>query len=176
MTDGYRGVFGAIPYAFGRSDSYLFKSYAVVGTLVALFVGLLFALAVVVSLGEGGNRGGMLSFSRSFVLLVGVLLVGPLLAPTLFVARRHRRGTDGDRRYDAAMALGGYVFLLAVYLGAVASMPECFLLDGETVCRPPPEGLAAPLVRGLYAIPQVAAPAFPLGGAAVIVAFHRLVR
>lgn len=175
MSDGYRGVVGAIPYAFRHSDSYLLKSYAVVGTLFALFVGLLFALGVLVLLGQTG-RGGMLSFSRSFLLLIGVLLVAPLLAPTLLVARRHRREIDRDRRYDAAVALGGYLFLLAVYAGAVASMPECFSLDGELVCRPPAEGLAAPVVEALYAVPQVVAPVFPVVGAALIGAFHRLFR
>ncbi|MDR5672415.1 putative membrane protein [Halalkaliarchaeum sp. AArc-CO] len=176
MEDGYRGVVGAIPFAFGQSDSYLFKSYAVVGTLVAAFIGTLFVLGVIVLLGQTGGRAGTLSFSRSFVLLVGVLLVAPLLAPTLLVARRHRRGTGHDRRYDAAMAASGYLFLLAVYAGGVASMPECFLLDGETVCRPPPEGLTAPVVATLYAVPQLLSPVFPLVAALLIGVFHRLFR
>lgn len=176
MNDEYGGVPGAVPFAFRRSDSYLFKSYAVVGTLAAAFVGLLFVFGVVVSLGQTGGRGGMLSFSRSFVLLVGVVLVGPLLAPTLLVARRHRRGTDHDRRYDVAMAVGGYLFLIAVYAAAIASMPECFSLDGELVCRPPPDGVAAPVVAALYALPQRASPLIPVAGAVSIGALHRLFR
>lgn len=176
MSDGYRGVVGAVPFAFRRSDSYLFKSYALVGTLVAVFVGLLFVLGVVVLLGQSGGGTGTLSFSRSFVLLVGLLLVAPLLAPTLLVARRHRRDIATDRRYDAAMAIAGYLFLLSVYAGAVASMPECFALDDELVCRPPPQGITAPVVSVLYAVPQLASPLVPALGAITIVVIHRLFR
>jgi len=49
--DSYAGVFGAFPYAFRSSGSYLFKSYALVGGFLALAVALLFGLSVVVLLG-----------------------------------------------------------------------------------------------------------------------------
>lgn len=176
MSDGYRGIVGAVPYAFRRSDSYVFKSYAIVGTFIAIFVGLLFVLGVITLLGQDGGRGGTLSFSRSFVLLVGVLLVAPLLGPTLLVARRYRRGGGSTRQYDAAVAGGGYVFILTMYAAGVASMPDCFVLDEEQICRSPPSGLLEPVVATLYGIPEVAAPLILLAGAAFIGVLHWIYR
>jgi hypothetical protein len=56
------------------------------------------------------------------------------------------------------VAVGGYAFLLSLYLTAIASMPETFVLDGETVTRPPASGLFAPVLSLLYAIPPAASP------------------
>jgi len=179
MTDAYRGLFGAFPYAFRRSGSWLFRSYVLVGGAVALLVGFLFALAVVVELGRTEQLGASFrTFARAFVLLVGLAIVVPTVAPVLLVARRHRRSEDRSpgTRYDAALAVGGYVFVASVYLGLVASMPECFVLDGEEVCRPPPSGATAPLVAALYAMPQLSSPLLPLSAAGLIALLHRRYR
>ena len=48
MTDGYRGIFGAFPYAFRQSGSLLFRSYVLVGALAALAVTVLFGAGLVV--------------------------------------------------------------------------------------------------------------------------------
>jgi hypothetical protein len=174
MVDGYRGVFGAFPYAFRRSDSWLFRSYVVVGGLAAAIVALAFTLSLIRVFGAtAGLKGGSLTLSRSFVVVVGLLAVAPLVAPVLLVARAHRREERKSTRYDPLLALGGYCFLLSLYLMAIAAMPESFVLDGETVTRPPPSGLFAPLVGALYSMPPISALILPLVPAAFIVYVHR---
>lgn len=174
MADGYRGVFGAFPYAFRRSDSWLFRSYVVVGGLAAVLVALAFTLSLIRVFGAtAGLKGGSLTLSRSFVVVVGLFAVAPLVAPVLLVARAHRRDERDSPWYDPLLAIGGYCFLLSLYLLAVAAMPESFVLDGETVTRPPPSGLFAPVVAALYAIPSRASLLIPLVPAAFIAVVHR---
>lgn len=170
----YRGLPGAFPYAVRRSDSRLFRAYAVVGGLVAVLVAVVFCIALVVLLGDtAAASGGTFTFVRAFFLVVGLVVVAPVVAPVLLVARRHRRG-GSDCRYDAALAVAGFAFLVALYLGLVASVPECFVIDGARECRSPPSGLFAPAVAALYAVPTVASPLLPLAGAAGIAVAHRL--
>ncbi|MFB6128937.1 MAG: hypothetical protein ABEJ47_04160 [Halorhabdus sp.] len=174
--DTYDGVIGAFPYAFGATDSRLCRAYVVVGGLVAVLVSGLFVLAVISLIGATiGTPGGFMTSSRAFYVLVALLVVAPLLAPTLLVARRHRRG-DADRRYDRALAASGFLFVLSLYLGLVASMPPSFVLDSETVTRPAADGLFAPLVELLYAIPAPAAPVVPAMAAAIMALAHRRYR
>ena len=173
MASGYDGVLGAFPYAFRESESRLFKLYVVASAvaigLIALFIG----AALVVLIGQtAAVQGGSLTLSRSFYVVVGLLVVLPAIAPTLLVARRHRRGTRGSKRHEAALAAAGFLFLLSIYLGVVASMPETFTLDGETVTRPQPSGAFAPVVAVLYAIPAVFAWSVPLAGAALVGLAH----
>lgn len=176
MTDEYRGALGAVPYAFRRSDSWLFRSYVLVGGLAALLVALFMTLSLVVLFGQtAAFEGGSLTLSRAFYVLVALLVIAPLVAPILLVARRHRR-TSGDPRYDRWLAAAGYLFLLSVYAGLVASVPETFTLDGEVVRRPAPAGVFAPLVALLYAVPPAYSVAVPLAGALAIVAAHYLLR
>jgi len=177
MASGYDGVFGAFPYAFRQSESRLFKLYVVASAvaigLIALFVG----AALVVLIGQtAAVQGGSLTLSRSFYVVVGLLVVLPAIAPTLLVARRHRRGSGASPRHEAALAATGFVFLLSIYLGVVASMPETFTLDGETVTRPPPSGTFEPVVAALYAIPSIYAWSVPLAGAALVGIAHRIFR
>jgi hypothetical protein len=175
MADGYRGLFGAFPFAFRRTDSWLCRSYVVVGTLAAGLMTLLFGFGVVVIFGKTlGFGGGTLTILRAFYVVVGLFAVAPVIAPVLLVARRHRRGDATKAGYDAALAAAGYLFLLSLYAGVVASMPETFTLDGETVSRPAPTGAFAPVVALLYAVPPRASLVIPLSAAAVIVAVHRL--
>jgi uncharacterized membrane protein YuzA (DUF378 family) len=175
MASGYDGVFGAFPYAFRASESRLFKLYVLASALASGLVGLLVGIALVVLIaGTSGGQGGSLTLSRSFYVVVGLLVVLPAVAPVLIVARRHRRGTGSSRRHETALAIAGFVFLSSVYLGLVASMPETFALDGETVARPAPSGLTAPLVAALYAIPPALSWAVPLAGAVLVAATHRL--
>jgi hypothetical protein len=174
--DAYGGVFGAFPYAFRRSDSRLFRVYVLVGGLLAALLTLVFGFALVVQVANTlGGPGGTFTFSRTLFILVGLLVVAPLLAPVLFVARHHRRGRD-DTRYDRMLAATGFLFLVSLYLGLVASIPAEFVLDGETVTRPPPSGLLAPLQEALYALPSVAAPALPVAGMVLIYLTHRRLR
>lgn len=172
----YDGVLGAFPYAFRATDSRLCRAYVVVGGVVAALISVVFVLAVISLIGATvGTPGGLLTSARAFYVLVALLVVGPLLAPTLLVARRHRRGA-GDRRYDRALAASGFLFVLSVYLGLVASMPPSFVLDGETVTRPAADGVFAPLVEFLYAIPEPASPVVPGLAAVIMFLVHRRYR
>lgn len=176
MTEGYRGVFGAFPYAFRESDSRLFRSYVVVGGLAAALLAFVFVLAVVVVFGQtAGARGGSFTLSRSFVALVGLFAVGPAVAPVLLVARARRRGEETDDLYEPLLALGGYAFLLSLYFALVASMPETFVLDSETVTRPAPSGVLAPVIAFLYAVPPAMSPLValpPVGFVALVQRYY----
>jgi len=167
--DAYAGLFGAYPYAFRASDSWLFRSYVVGGGLLTLLVTLLFGFALVALFGRTiGAPGGTFTFVRSFYVLVGLFAVAPLLAPVLLVARRHRRGAGSDARYDAALALSGYLVALSLYLGAVVTAPAGL--------RDPPGGPLAPVVATLYALPPAAGLALPALATVVLYAVHRRLR
>lgn len=169
MADDYRGVLGAFPYAFRTSESWLLRSYVALGGLLTLAVSLLFVAAVIgVIAGTTGGRGGSLTLSRSFFAVVGLFVVVPLVAPVLFVARRHRRrerGEAADGPYDAALAAAGYLFVGALYVGLVISVPP----SQQTA----PTGALAPVAATLYALPQVAGVVPPLVAATVILLCHR---
>lgn len=176
MADDYRGVFGAFPYAFRRTDTLLFRSYVAVAALVAGFVTLLVAAGVVVLVsGAATARGGTFTFSRSLYIVVGLFVVAPIVAPVLLVARRHRRGEGGSaparRRYDRAIGLAGYLFVCSLYVGLVVTVPPAQ--------QSAPTGLLAPLspaVDVLYALPAAYGVVPPLLAAGVIAAVHRLLR
>lgn len=178
-ADGYGGVIGAIPYAFRRSDSRLFRLYVVVSTVAVAVLTLWFLFALVVLVGRTASvQGGSLTLSRTFYILVALFVVAPLLAPTLFVARRHRRGLPVRDGYDALLAVAGFLFLASLYLGLVAAMPETWHLDGDVVHRPPPStaGAFAPVVALLYAFPSVLSPLVPLAVALTMYLTHRTLR
>lgn len=173
MSEEYAGVLGAFPYAYRQSDSRLFRVYVVVGGLLAAALAAFFTFALVVSVASTtGIGGGTITFVRSIFVLLGFLVVAPLVAPVLFVARHHRR-EGSDARYDAALAASGACYVASLYLGAVASMPAEFELDGEVTTRPAPSGATAPLVEALYAMPEVLSWTIPLAGAAVVYLVHR---
>ena len=177
MASGYDGVFGAFPYAFRSSESRLFKLYVIASALVIGLITLFVGIAVVVLIGEtAAVQGGQLTLSRAFYVVVGLLVVLPAIAPVLIVARRRRKEVTSSPRHEAALAFAGFVFLLSLYLGLVASMPETFVLDGETVTRPPPSGLFGPVIAGLYAIPAIFSWTVPLAGAVLVGLAHRLFR
>ena len=176
-TDDYSGLLTAFPYAFRHSDSRLFRLYAVVGGLFAALLGIVFALAAIISISQSAGLavGGTDAFVRTFVVIVGFVVVVPVVAPVLLVARRHRR-EGSDPAYDSALAVAGLVYLLSLYLMLVASIPETFTLDGETVPRPPATGLFGPVLSLLYAIPPIASPVIPVVAAAAGWLVHRRYR
>ena len=164
----YGGVFGAFPYAFRASESRLFRSYVVVGGLVAALATVLFAGSVVTILANTfRTTGGTFTFSRAFVVVVALAIVGPILAPVLLVARRHRRGGSGVA-YDRALAAGGFGFLLSIYVALVISAPPG--------AREEPPALIAPVVEVLYDLPQIAGLVPLLVGVAVMYGLHRVYR
>lgn len=166
--NAYSGLFGAFPYAYRASESRLFRSYVVLGGVVAALVALLFTLGLVgVIASTTGARGGVFTFSRAFFFFVGFLVVAPLVAPTLFVARRHRR-TGSTPRYDRTLALSGYLFIASLYLALVLSVPP---EQQET-----PPALLAPAVEFLYGLPAVSGLVPPTLAAAGIYLAHRRLR
>jgi hypothetical protein len=163
--DTYGGPLGAFPYAIRESDSWLFRSYGLVGGLAALFVAVFFAVGVLNVIADtSGAGGGTFTLVRAFVILVALAAVGPLLAPVLLAARRHRHGA-GDRRYDLLLALAGYGFLGSLYLGLLVSAPAGL--------RSTPGGPLGSAVGVLYGLPRAAGLAFPLLGALGIWLAHR---
>jgi uncharacterized membrane protein YuzA (DUF378 family) len=169
MTDGYRGIFGAFPYAFRQSGSLLFRSYVFVGALAALAVTVLFGAGLVVLVARtAALEGGSLTLSRAFYVVVGLFVVAPLVAPVLLVARRHRRTEAHDARYDLGLSITGYLFVASLYVGLVITVPA----DQRTA----PPAAVAPVVEALYALPQLAGVVPPLVASGLIVVAHRLLR
>ena len=162
MTDSYRGVFGAIPYAIRNTDSWTMRLYGVIGAVTAGLIALVVTLALVVWMGETvGVQSGTFLFSRSLYVLAGFAAVAPLLAPLLFVARRHRRGDPVKPGYDRTLAYAGFLFLGSLYLGLVISAPA-ELRD--------PTGSA--VVNALYALPQLSGVVPPVAAAALVFWVH----
>lgn len=141
MTDseGYRGVFGAFPYAYRATESRLCQSYVAVGGLAALLLTVLFGLALVTLFGATAQA--RFSIVRAFYVLVGLGAVGPTIVPVLLVARSRRRGERHEPGYDAGLALAGYAFLALLYTGAA--------VGAEQTPLPPVAGLAFPVVGAL---------------------------
>lgn len=163
--DAYGGLFSAFPYAYRASDSRLFRSFVVGGGLLSLVIALLFVLSLVVLISNtGSGTGGTFTFSRAFLLVLMLLVIGPLLAPVLFVARRHRR-TGSTVDYDRALAAGGYLFVVGLYLGLVISTPA----EQERAAT----GALGPVLATLYALPRAAGVVPPLLAAAAIAVLHR---
>ena len=161
----YGGVIGTFPYAFRQSDSRLFRSYVVVGGLATVVLSLTFVLALIYLIGGSfGAQAGTFTFSRSFYVVVALAVVAPVMAPVLFVARRHRRG-DPDRGYDRSMAASGYAFLLSLYVMLVISAPADL--------RDPAEGAFAPVIEFLYGLPPLAGLAPPAAAAILVYLVHR---
>jgi len=169
MAEEYGGLLGAFPYAFRRSDSRLFRLYVAAGGGLAVVLGLAFfvSFALAVSGSLGLALGGTASFVRAFVVFVGFLVVFPLVAPVLLVARHHRR-TGNDPAYDRALAAAGFGFVLSLYLAAVVSTPAD---QQETVM-----GVLAPVIRALYGLPRLAGLVPPVVAAALVYLAHRRYR
>lgn len=177
MTEGeagddgaaYGGLLGAFRYSLATSESRLFRSYVVVGSVVSLFVTLLFAGGIVTLIAATASaQGGTLTTSRAFYVVVLLGTVAPLLAPVLVVARRLRRDAECSRSRQALFGATGYGYLLALYLGVVATAPE--------EMEPPATGALAPLVAGLNAVPDGYGLLLPLGAAVAMAVLFRVVR
>ena len=166
--DAYGGLFGAFPYAIKSSDSWLFRSYAVVGGLAALLAGLVFLFGVIDLLGETSvPTSGTVSLTQAFFIVVALAVVVPILAPVLAVARWHRFGI-ATRGYDGAMGVAGYAFLASLYVALVISVPPG--------AQEPTGGVVGPVVEFLYALPQWAG-LIPMGvAAAAILLLHRFAK
>jgi len=165
--DAYGGLVGAFPYAFRRSRSRTFRLYAAVagagGAVWALFV----VLALVTWVAATTGAPASVTLSRAFLVVVGLALFAPLVAPVLLVARRHRRAGTADPRYEAALGACGFLFVAACYAGLLVAVPAG--------ARGEPTGALAPLVRVLYAAPRPAAVVPPLLAVGAMALVHRFV-
>lgn len=160
MAEAYRGLPGAFGFALRQSRSWLLRSYVVVAAAVGLYVALLVLLALVTWLANPVAWG-----ERAFLLVVGLLVVGPLFAPVLVVARRHRYGTDAPAA-DRWLALAGYGFLAGLVLALFVTDPDPHAVSGAM----------GPTAAWLDALPDVYGLLPPVAAAAAIVAAVRLTR
>ncbi|NHN63923.1 hypothetical protein G9463_11530 [Haloarcula sp. JP-Z28] len=161
----YNGLPGAFPYAFRATDSLLFKAYVPVALLLSVAITLVFSFGLITQLAETGSvRGGTFTFSRSFFLFVGLLLVAPLLAPVLSVARRHRR-TASSVAYDRALALSAFIFIGSIYLALLTSAPA--------ELREPTQSA---VVGFFYSLPPIAGVVPPMLATLGIYLTHRLLK
>jgi len=163
--DAYNGVLGAFPYAIRASESVLFKTYGIVGGLLSALIAFMFTLSLIgVVASTTGTTGGVFSFSRAFIIFVGMLVVFPLMAPILSVARRHRRSASTPR-YDAGVGLAGYGFIVSLYLSLLLSVPP---EQQESV-----SGATAPIVQTFYDLPAIYGLVPPTVAAIVLYLVHR---
>lgn len=154
-------VLGAVKYAVVEGESRLFRSYAAIGSFLALFVALAFVLALpvwVVEIGESGG-GPLQRIGLGLLWLVGMAVIATMVVPMLFVVRRHREGRP-ERQF--AFGLVGYAYVLTVYLALVASAPADL--------RDPPQGVLAPVLEALYGLPRLSALLFPVLGTILVLA------
>lgn len=148
MAGDYRGLFGAFVAAVRWSDSVLFRAYAVVSVLVGGFTAILLVLGAVSWLATPAPIG-----QRALLGVLAILLLVPLWAPVLLVARRHRRGA-GRRRADAALGLAGFGFVVGVYLALLISDPSTHQVAGPLG---PVIAAIDALPRGYWVVPPVLA-------------------
>lgn len=161
--DDYAGLPGAFRFAFTHSPSYALRLYVLASALVGGFVAVILALALLLWLVEPAGLVG----ERALLGVIAILLLGPLFAPVLLVARRHRR-TGSDARYDRALAAAGFAFVLSVYAGLVATVPPEWQSD--------PTGPLAPAADFLYGLPPTWGLLPPVAGALLIALAHLLAR
>lgn len=150
----YRGLVGAYAFAIRRSRSWLLKAYGVASALVGVYVAILLVLAVI------SWAGNPVAFGEKALLgVLGILVLVPLFAPVMIVARRHR--LDGaTRRGDAVMAAAGVAFLV--------SLPLALLITDPT--PPSGSGSAATVVASVNGLPAVVGLVPPVAGALLLAA------
>jgi len=152
-------VVGAVRYAVLEGDSRLFRSYAVFGSLLAVFVGVMFVLALPVWVLQIAESGGSTldRVGLGLLWLVGLALIATLVLPMLFVMRRHRQ--ERPER-QVAFGLAGYAYVLSIYLALLVSAPEDL--------RTEPSGALGPVLEALYGLPRVSGLLFPILGTVLL--------
>lgn len=158
-SPSYRGFVGAYRYAFRRSGSVWFRLYVAASAVLVAFVTVLVALAMIRWIARPAGLFG----DRGLLAVVGILLVLPVAAPVLLVARRHRR-TDRPQpaSADRLVGLAGFALVFGIYLGLVIVAPA--------------EGTRGSLAAALDALPTVAGVVPPLAGVGLLVLAARRTR
>ncbi len=163
--DDYSGLFGAFGYSFRASDSRIFQLYVLVSSALGLVLGLVFVFALIFWFVETLGHSALDTTSNAFLGVVAMFVLGPLFAPVLFVARRHRRGEATVSTYDTLLALGGFLFVVSLYAGLIITVPPEYQSAG-----------AGPIGGFLYSLPQLFGLVPPLVAALLIFAIHRFAR
>lgn len=166
----YSGVLGVFPYALRRSESRLFRWYAVIAGVLTALLAVFFTLGLI-DIAAAAPGGGSISALRALVILVGLAVVLPVMGPVLLVARRHRHAEERERpaptwRYDRLMAATGFAFVFAAYLALVMSTPE--------ELQSAPEGPLGVVATALYDAPRAASPLPPLAVAVAMLVLDRV--
>ncbi len=164
----YNGLLGSFRYSYRASDSLVYKGYVVVGALLSVLLALLFTFALIRIIATTLGASETITLVRSFFVLVGLLVIAPILAPVLLVARRHRKRLGSDTAYDTALAVGGFCFIGALYLGLLISVPADL--------QEPTAGLSGSLVGALSGTPAPTGIVPPLLSVALILWLHRRFR
>jgi len=167
MSDeAYGGVIGAFPYAFRVTGSRLFRWYVGVSAALGVLVVLIVTLALPGWVAQTTGQSPLVLLSNAFLILAGLAVFAPLVAPVLLVARRHRRDRSVSPGYDRSLGVAGFAYVLLGYFGLVVTVPD----DQE----PAAEGALAPLIELLNGIsPDWLGLVFPLVAVAAIVVVHR---
>lgn len=113
----YGGLFGAFPYAFRKSESLLFRTYVLASAISGLYIAILLVLGIVVWIADP-----LLVGDKALLGVVGILVLGPLVAPVLVIARRYRLGIERPEA-DWLFGLVGYAFFGALYTGILITDP-----------------------------------------------------
>lgn len=164
----YKGLLGSFRYSFGASDSRLYRLYVVVGALLSILLTLFFSLSIVVIIAATLGASESITLVRSLFVLVGLVVVAPIIVPVLLVARRHRKRLGSGTLYDSALALGGFLFIGALYLGLVISVPS--------ELQEPTSGAIGVLIQALYNLPSLLGIVPPLLAVLLLVFLHRRFR
>lgn len=164
----YGGLLGSFRYSYGASDSRIYKGYVFVSAALGLALTLLFTLALIGVIAATLGASETITLVRAFFVLVALLVIAPILAPVLLVARRHRKRLGTGETYDTAVAVGGFLFVGALYLGLVISVPPEY--------QEPTAGGLGVLVDILYGIPQSLGLLPPVVSVIVIALLHRRFR
>jgi hypothetical protein len=163
--EDYSGLFGAFRYSFRVSDSLVFRLYVLLSFALGVLLAFTFVLALVrwfyLTLGHSALE----TTSNAFLGVIALFVLGPLFAPVLFVARRHRRDEGKDATYDTVLALSGVLFLISLYVGIVISVPPQYQSANTGA-----------LGRFLYSLPQLSGLLPPIAAALLIFVLHRFLR
>lgn len=152
---------GAVRHGVLGADSWALRTYAVVGSLVAVFTAALVVFAIPGWAATTAGGGPLERVAVAFLALLGLLVVATAFLPLLLVDRRRRAGRLQHQR---AFGLAGWWYVCSLYLALLASAPADL--------RSEPGGPLAPIVEALYALPPATGVGFPVAALAVLVALE----
>ena len=160
--EAYSGFLGAYRYAYRAADSRVLRWYVVASGLVGAAIAFLLVLAVVVWFTRTLGQSALVTTANAFLGVVAIFVLGPLVAPVLLVARRHRLGAPANPRYDRWLGVLGFAYLTSLYVGLVVSVPPEFQTQTSN-----------PVVLFLYGLPALLGVVPPLVVAVLVWVAHR---